>query len=60
MKKTFAHCQYFTNLPGQSCPLCGVAITPNVGHACATVEERKDKKKCGKSLVGLTIPERTK
>lgn len=56
-----AHCRMFTNLPGQTCPLCQTAITPNVGHSCSIADSPKPPAKSrgkGKSLVGLMIPER--
>jgi len=44
-KMTYAHCFIRTNLPGMTCPLCRVALQPNVGHACAKSEDVKRIKK---------------
>jgi hypothetical protein len=35
---TYAHCQIFTDQAGVTCPVCGIAVQPNVGHACSTAE----------------------
>lgn len=29
-----ASCYIFTDSPGMVCPLCGLDVKPNVGHAC--------------------------